>query len=48
MSEYIVKGFTMDDERLKNPPGKGHTDYCDDLLEPIRAFAQTPSGVADL
>jgi Virulence protein RhuM family len=22
-SEYLVKGFTMDDERLKNPPGKG-------------------------
>jgi len=25
LREYIVKGFTMDDERLKNPPGKGHT-----------------------
>ena len=23
LSEYLVKGFTMDDERLKNPPGKG-------------------------
>jgi len=21
LSEYLVKGFTMDDERLKNPPG---------------------------
>jgi hypothetical protein len=27
LREYIVKGFTMDDERLKNPPGKGHIDY---------------------
>ena len=24
LREYLVKGFTMDDERLKNPPGKGH------------------------
>src|SRR5208337_3187650 len=23
LREYIIKGFTMDDERLKNPPGKG-------------------------
>ena len=36
LREYIVKGFTMDDERLKNPPGKGHTDYFDELLERIR------------
>jgi len=36
LSEYLVKGFTMDDERLKNPPGKGHTDYFDELLERIR------------
>jgi hypothetical protein len=27
LSEYLVKGFTMDDERLKNPPGKGQKDY---------------------
>lgn len=36
LKEYIVKGFTMDDERLKNPPGKGHKDYFDELLERIR------------
>ena len=36
LSEYLVKGFAMDDERLKNPPGKGHTDYFDELLERIR------------
>jgi hypothetical protein len=36
LNEYLVKGFTMDDERLKNPPDKGHTDYFDELLERIR------------
>ena len=36
LTEYLVKGFTMDDERLKNPPGKGHLDYFDELLERIR------------
>ena len=36
LSEDLVKGFAMDDERLKNPPGKGHTDYFDELLERIR------------
>jgi hypothetical protein len=38
LSEYLVKGFTMDDERLKNPPidGYGVPDYFDELLERIR------------
>jgi hypothetical protein len=36
LHEYLVKGFVMDDERLKNPPGKGQTDYFDELLERIR------------
>lgn len=36
LTEYLVKGFTMDDERLKNPPGKGQTDYFDELLVRIR------------
>jgi hypothetical protein len=36
LSEYLVKGFTMDDERLKNPPGPGQKDYFDELLERIR------------
>ena len=27
LTEYLVKGFAMDDERLENPPGKGHVDY---------------------
>ena len=36
LGEYLVKGFTMDDERLKNPPGKGQKDYFDEQLERIR------------
>lgn len=36
LTEYLVKGFTMDDERLKNPPGKGQKDYFDEQLERIR------------
>jgi hypothetical protein len=36
LNEYLVKGFTMDDERLKNPPGKRQKDYFDELLERIR------------
>ena len=36
LREYLVKGFTLDDERLKNPRGRGYTDYFDELLERIR------------
>jgi hypothetical protein len=38
LREYLVKGFTMDDERLKNAPveGSGVPDYFDELLERIR------------
>lgn len=36
LSEYLKKGFLLDDERLKNPPGPGVPDYFDDLLERIR------------
>ena len=35
LSEYVVKGFTMDDERLKEVRTLG-TDYFDELLERIR------------
>lgn len=46
LEEYVVKGFVMDDERLKNPPvGKSVVpDYFDELLERIRdihAFCMT-------
>jgi hypothetical protein len=33
LSEYLVKGFVMNDERLKNPGG---FDYFDELLARIR------------
>lgn len=39
LQEYLVKGFVMDDERLKHPPVAGATevpDYFDELLERIR------------
>lgn len=34
LQEYMIKGFVMDDERLKNPNGR--TDFFDELLERIR------------
>jgi len=38
LKEYIIKGFVMDDERLKNPPvaGSSAPDYFDEMLERIR------------
>ena len=36
LEEYLRKGFTMDDERLKHPPSLGVPDYFDELLERIR------------
>jgi len=34
LKEYMVKGFVMDDERLRNPDGR--PDYFDELLARIR------------
>lgn len=34
LKEYMIKGFVMDDERLKNPNGR--PDYFDELLARIR------------
>ena len=34
LKEYMVKGFLIDDDRLKNPDGR--PDYFDELLERIR------------
>lgn len=34
LKEYMIKGFVVDDERLKNPDGR--PDYFDELLERIR------------
>ncbi|MGB3974870.1 MAG: virulence RhuM family protein [bacterium] len=38
LREFIIKGFVMDDERLKNPPiaGSAVPDYFDEMLERIR------------
>jgi hypothetical protein len=38
LKEYLIKGFAMDDERLKNPPvGQSAVpDYFDEMLERIR------------
>lgn len=38
LKEYLIKGFTMDDERLKNPPVAGSfaPDYFDEMLARIR------------
>ncbi len=34
LKEYMIKGYVMDDQRLKNPDGR--PDYFDELLERIR------------
>jgi hypothetical protein len=34
LKEYLIKGFAMDDERLKNPDGR--PDYFDEMLVRIR------------
>ncbi|GAB80688.1 virulence RhuM family protein [Shimwellia blattae] len=38
LQEYLIKGFVMDDERLKNPPvgTSAVPDYFDQMLERIR------------
>ena len=36
LEEYAVKGFALDDQRLKHPPGPDMPDYFDELLERIR------------
>jgi len=42
LKEYIIKGFTMDDERMKNPPVAGSTspDYFDEMLARIISVIQ--------
>src|ERR1022692_4049529 len=52
LREYLVKGFTMDDQRLKNPSaaGSGVPNYFDDLLsgyaisEPARSVCTCACG----
>src|SRR3989339_2047650 len=38
LKEYIIKGFTMDDERLKDPRKIFGKDYFRELLERIRSI----------
>jgi len=45
LTESMVKGFTMDDERLKNPLGSGLTDYFNELLERIREIRSSEQRV---
>lgn len=55
LREYLVKGFTLDDERLKNPPvaGSAVPDRFDELLAPYprhprQRTANVPAGARDL
>src|SRR5690554_363833 len=41
LKELLLKGFVMDDERLKNPGG---WDYFDELLERIRDIRRSENG----
>jgi hypothetical protein len=42
LDEFLVKGFVMDDERLKDPPGPGVPDYGSRASEaPVSAGART-------
>ena len=34
LKEFLLKGFVMDDERMRNPEGR--PDYLDEMLVPIR------------
>lgn len=43
LREYIVKGFVIDDKRLKN--GKGLVDYFDELLARIREIRSSEARV---
>ncbi len=43
LSEYLVKGFTLDDERLKG--GKGLVDHFDELLARIREIRASEARV---
>lgn len=36
LEEYVIKGFTLDDQRLKSSPGLDAPDYFEELLERIR------------
>jgi hypothetical protein len=43
LKEYIIKGFTMDDERLKNPNNIFGKDYFEEQLARIRDIRSSES-----
>ncbi len=45
LSEYLVKGFTLDDQRLKAPPHGQRVDYFDELLARIREIRASEARV---
>jgi hypothetical protein len=48
LEEFLVKGFVLDDERMKNPPGPGVSDYFDELLERIRDIRASERRMTDI
>jgi len=44
LKEYIIKGFTMDDERLKNPQHIFGKDYFEEQLARIRDIRSSEQG----
>jgi hypothetical protein len=46
LKEYLVKGFVMDDERLKNPDGR--PDYFDEMLARIRDIRASGENVGQI
>ena len=44
LREFIVKGFVLDDERLKQGKQVFGKDYFDELLERIREISEPASG----
>ena len=46
LKEFLIKGFAMDDERLKNPDGR--PDYFDEMLARIRDIRAPAKRAAEL
>ncbi|MDZ4683437.1 MAG: RhuM family protein [Planctomycetaceae bacterium] len=38
LEEFLVKGFVLDDERLKNPPGPGVPDHFDEAADQLAPY----------
>jgi hypothetical protein len=44
LREFLVKGFVMDDERLKNPPGSGQRDPPREAAKTMTMATSNPDG----